>query len=46
MFDEELQKVIFTDELKFNLCYSDEKVSVWRKHTGLKPVHLNKTIKH
>lgn len=47
MSDEEIQKVIFTDESKFNLFYLDGKCSVWREpSTGLKPENLNKTVKH
>ncbi|KAF9761922.1 Transposable element Tc1 transposase [Nosema granulosis] len=38
---------IFSDESKFNLLYSDGKVSVWRKpETGLALKNLSPTIKH
>jgi transposase len=44
---EELKTIIFSDESKFNLFYSDGKVSVWREPgTGLDPRHIAPTIKH
>lgn len=47
MSNEEVKQTIFSDESKFNLHFSDGKVSVWREPgTGLKPEHLQKTFKH
>ena len=47
MSEDAIKSIIFTDESKFNLFYSDGKVSVWREPgTGLKSEHLNKTVKH
>jgi hypothetical protein len=46
MPDEQIQKIIFSDECKFNLFYSDGKVSVWREPgTGLQMQNLTPTIK-
>lgn len=45
--DEEIKSIIFSDESKFNLFYSDGKVSVWRKAgEGLKPKNLIPTFKY
>jgi len=47
MPEEDIKRIIFTDESKFNLFYSDGKISVWREPgSGLKPENLNKTVKH
>lgn len=47
MSEEDVKSVIFSDESKFNLFYSDGKVSVWREPgTGLETQHLNKTVKY
>lgn len=48
MMDESLRKrIIFSDESKFNLFYSDGNVKVWRKPAdGLNSKHSLKTVKH
>lgn len=47
MNEEEIKKIIFTDESKFNLFYSDGRVSVWREPgTRLESRNLRPTIKH
>ncbi|KAG0418638.1 Transposable element Tcb1 transposase [Dictyocoela roeselum] len=47
MENEEIKRIIFSDESKFNLFYSDGKVSVWReKGTGLFEKNLSPTVKH
>lgn len=47
MPENEIKSIIFSDESKFNLFYSDGKVSVWREPgTGLKSENLIKTVKH
>jgi transposase len=44
--DYEIETIIFSDESKFNLKYSDGKVSVWREPgTGLKLKNLTPTVK-
>jgi transposase len=44
--DNEIETIIFSDESKFNLKYSDGKVSVWREPgTGLKLKNLIPTVK-
>jgi hypothetical protein len=43
---EKAKTIIFSDESKFNLRYSDGKVSVWRElRAGLKKEHLINTVK-
>jgi transposase len=45
--EEYWEKVIFSDECKFNLHNSDGKTYVWRKQgTGLETRYLKETIKH
>ncbi|KAG0429426.1 Transposable element Tcb1 transposase [Dictyocoela muelleri] len=47
MSDDEIKNIIFSDESKFNLFYSDGRVSVWREpSTGLKPKNLIPTVKY
>lgn len=47
MNSNDVKRIIFSDESKFNLFYSDGKVSVWREPgSGLKPQHLSGTVKH
>ena len=44
---EKIKSIIFSDESKFNLFYSDGKSFVWREPgTGLLPKHLDKTVKY
>lgn len=45
--DSQLKSIIFSDESKFNLMYSDGKTKVWREHgKGLENKNLCPTIKH
>lgn len=47
MNENDLKSIIFSDESKFNLFYSDGKVSVWREPgKGLNECYLSPTIKH
>ena len=47
MEESDHSRIIFSDECKFNLHYSDRKCSVWREHSkGLIRQHINPTIKH
>ena len=47
MSEEEVKTIIFSDECKFNLFYSDGRQNVWREPgTGLESRHLIKTVKH
>jgi transposase len=44
---EKIKTIIFSDESKFNLFYSDNKPSVWREpRAGLKSEHINHTVKY
>ena len=45
--DEEIKRIVFSDETKFNLRYSDGKVSVWRT-PGSEPQskHIEPTVKY
>ena len=44
---DKIKKIIFSDESKFNLFYSDGKVSVWREpKTGLNHEHITPTVKY
>lgn len=44
---EQHEKIIFSDESKFNLWGSDGKVKVWRERgTGLDPKNITATVKH
>ena len=43
----ELKSIIYSDESKFNLFYSDGKVSVWREpKCGLDSKYITPTVKH
>lgn len=43
----EIKSIIFSDECKFNLRYSDGKLSMWRKQgTGLDSKHIERTVKY
>lgn len=47
MHEEDIKTIIFSDESKFNLFYSDGKVSVWREPgKGLELKNLLPTVKH
>jgi hypothetical protein len=44
---EDIKRIIFMDESKFNLFYSDGKVFLWRElDTGLDSENINSTVKH
>lgn len=45
--DRELKMIVFSDESKFNLRYSDGKTNVWRTPgSGLETHHLEQTVKY
>jgi transposase len=47
MNEDDIKRIMFTDESKFNLFYSDGKKSVWRKKgEGLEDKNLEHTVKH
>ncbi|KAG0442729.1 Transposable element Tc1 transposase [Dictyocoela muelleri] len=47
MHEEDIKTIIFSDESKFNLFYSDGKVSVWGEPgKGLELKNLSPTVKH
>ncbi len=47
MSESDVKRIIFSDESKFNLFYSDGRQMVWRTpDSGLENKNLNKTIKH
>lgn len=47
MSENDVKRIIFSDESKFNLFYSDGRQMVWRNsNSGLKNKNLAKTIKH
>lgn len=47
MPEQSVKKIIFSDESKFNLFYSDGKVRVWREPGyGLKNNYIQTTVKH
>jgi hypothetical protein len=46
MSDDDIKHIIFSDECKFKMFYSDEHVKKWRRlGTGLLPKNITPTVK-